>query len=74
MMTSLFYGIASLFENVLFIPYDLFRFTESWWLSNAINWLFVIVGLAAGAYWMNELKKYNDAQDDDTSNTAHSFL
>jgi len=30
--------------------------------------------LAAGAYWMNELKKYNDAQDDDTSSTAHSFL
>lgn len=73
-MTSLFYGIASLFENVLFIPYNLFRFTESWWLSNAINWLFVLVGLAAGGYWMNELKKYNDAQDDDTSNTAHSFL
>lgn len=73
-MTSLFYGIASLFENVLFIPYNLFRFTESWWLSNAINWLFVLVGLAAGAYWMNELKKYNYAQDDDTSNTAHSFL
>jgi len=73
-MTSLFYGIASLFENVLFIPYNLFRFTESWWLSNAINWLFMIVGLGAGAYWMNELKKYNDAQDDDTSSTAHSFL
>jgi len=36
--------------------------------------LFMIVGLAAGAYWMNELKKYNDAQDDDTSSTAHSFL
>ncbi|MGA0942064.1 MAG: DUF6341 family protein [Flavobacteriaceae bacterium] len=74
MMTSIFYAIAALFENVLFIPYDLLRFTESWWLSNAVNWLFGLVGLAAGAYCINELKKNNDANDDDSSNSAHSFL
>ena len=74
MMTSIFYAIAALFENVLFIPYNLLRSMDSWWLSNAINCLFILVGLAAGAYWMNELKKYKVANDDDTSNSAHSFL
>ena len=74
MITSIFYAIAALFENVLFIPYDLLRSMDSWWLSNAVSWLFVLVGLAAGGYWMNELKKYKDANDDDTSNSAHSFL
>ena len=64
MMTSIFYAIAALFENVLFIPYNLLRSMDSWWLSNAINCLFILVGLAAGAYWMNELKKYKDTNDD----------
>ena len=50
MMTSIFYAIAALFENVLFIPYDLLRSMDSWWLSNAVSWLFVLVGLAAGGY------------------------
>lgn len=74
MMTSIFYAIAALFENVLLMPYNLLRSMDSWWLSNAVNWLFVLVGLAAGGYWMSQLKKYKDAKDDDTSNSAHSFL
>jgi hypothetical protein len=74
MMTSIFYAIAALFENVLLIPYNLLRSMDSWWLSNAVNWLFVLVGMAAGGYWMSQLKKYKDTNDDDTSNSAHSFL
>jgi len=51
-MSSFFYGIEDLFVNVLFAPYDLLRFMESWWSSNIINWLFMIIGFVAMIYWM----------------------
>jgi hypothetical protein len=75
-MKELFEGIAWLFEEVLFIPLDALRELEleSWFLASFMNWFFIIVAFAAFFYWMKELKKYNDANDDDLDPTAHSFL
>ncbi len=33
-MKAFFEGIEDLFVNVLFWPYDIFRFMESWWAAN----------------------------------------
>ncbi len=73
-MSSFFYGIEDLFVNYLFSPFDLFRFMENWWASNAINWIFFIVGFIAMVYWMGRLKIFNDNGEEDKSISAHSYL
>ncbi|MDC6387786.1 uracil phosphoribosyltransferase [Maribacter sp. PR1] len=73
-MKSLFEGIEDLFVNVLFAPLDALRFTESWTLSNVLNWIFMLIGFVAFVYWMLELKKYNDNGEEDKTITSHSYL
>ena len=46
-MKSFFYGIEDLFVNGLFAPYDAFRFMDSWWGSNTVNWLFTIIWICS---------------------------
>ncbi len=73
-MSSFFYGIEDLFVNHLFWPYDFFRFMQNWWTSNIVNWLFMIIGSVAMVYWLMQLKKFNDNQEEDKSITSHSYL
>ena len=73
-MSSFFYGIEDLFVNGLFWPYDFFRFMESWWASNAVNWLLALAGAVAMVYWMGQLKKAHDSGEEDKDITAHSYL
>ncbi|CAM4083830.1 DUF6341 family protein [Gillisia limnaea] len=75
-MKDFFEGIASLFEDVLFIPFDLLRDLEleSWFLANFVNWIFVLVVFVAFFFWMKQLKKFNDNNEEDRDPTAHSFL
>ena len=58
-------GIASLFENVLFLPYDALRSLEldSWWLANIFSWVFLIIGSVAFVYWMLQLKDFNESTE-----------
>jgi hypothetical protein len=40
--------LASLFENVLFLPYDFFRKGISgWWASNTMSWVLILIGFIA---------------------------
>ncbi|MBT8188330.1 MAG: uracil phosphoribosyltransferase [Croceitalea sp.] len=73
-MKAFFYGIEDLFVNGLFAPFDFFRFLESWWTSNTINWLFFVLGAIAMVYWMGELKKFDARGEEDKSITSHSYL
>lgn len=75
-MKSFLEGIQYLFEQILFVPLNYFRRLEleNWWTANIINWIFIIVCIAAILYWMRELKRYNDKNDDIQDTTAHSFL
>lgn len=75
-MKDFFYAIEDLFVNVLFVPFDALRTLElsNWWLANILSWLFIVIGLAAFVYWMLELKKYNDNNEEDKSITSHSYL
>ncbi|RZS99272.1 DUF6341 family protein [Aquimarina brevivitae] len=75
-MKEFFESIESLFVDVLFAPLDYLRALEleSWSAANIINWLFMLIGFAAFFYWMKELKKFNDNNEEDRDPTAHSFL
>ena len=55
-------GIASIFEDFLFIPYDALRKLEldSWWLANIFSWIFLLIGAAAFIYWLGKLRDYNE--------------
>ena len=55
-------GIASLFEDILFLPYDALRSLEldSWWLANIFSWILLIIGIVAFVYWLGMLKKFDE--------------
>ena len=75
-MKDFFEGLASLFVDYLFAPYDMLRELEldNWWVANIASWLFIIIGLVAMVYWTLQLKKFDDKGEEDKSITAHSFL
>ncbi len=75
-MKEIFEGIAWLFEEILFIPFNVLRELQltSWFAANIINWVLFVIGFSAFIYWMMQLKKYNDNNEEDRDSTAHSFL
>lgn len=73
-MSNFFYGIQDLFENVLFLPFHGLRFMQSWWASNGVNWLFILIGIVALAYWLKQLSIFSKEGTEDTSSTSHSYL
>ncbi|MFC0603396.1 DUF6341 family protein [Winogradskyella pulchriflava] len=75
-MKDFFYGIQDLFVDVLFAPFDALRALEleSWFGANFMSWIFMIIGLVAFTYWMMQLAKYNNNNEEDKSVSAHSYL
>ena len=73
-MKAIFEGIEDLFVNVLFVPYDFFRFLESWWSANVLSWIFILIGGAAFVYWMLQLRKFDKSGEEENDLSAHSFL
>lgn len=73
---AFFEGIQSVTEAVLLNPLDGIREMElsNWFLSNGLNWLFMMIGVVALIYWLKELKKYNDEGTEDKTSTSHSYL
>ncbi len=75
-MKEFWEAIASLFVDLLFLPLDKLRALEleNWTAANVINWLFMLIGFVAFLYWMKELKKFNDNDEENRDPKAHSFL
>ena len=75
-MKVVFEGIAYLFEEVLFIPLNMLRElgASNWFAANAFNWFFLMIGFAGLFYWLRQLKKFNDNNEEDFDSTSHSFL
>ena len=73
---GVFEGIQSITENVLFVPFDMLRAVEldNWWFANIMSWILMLVGFVAFIYWMGQLKKFNDNDEEDKTSTSHSFL
>lgn len=75
-MKDFFYGIQDLFVDGIFAPFDALRALEleSWFSANIMSWIFMVIGLVGFTYWMLQLKKYNDNNEEDKSVSAHSYL
>ena len=75
-MKVVFEGIAYLFEEVLFIPLNMLRElgASNWFAANVFNWFFLMIGFAGLLYWLRQLKKFNDNNEEDFDSTSHSFL
>ena len=75
-MKVFFYAIQDLFVDILFAPFDALRALEvdNWWAANIVSWILIIIGLVAFVYWMLQLKKFEDNNEEDKSITSHSYL
>lgn len=75
-MKTIFEGIADLFVNVILAPFDAMRALEleNWWTANTLNWIFMIICAVAMVYWVMQLKKFNDNNEESKDVTAHSYL
>ena len=75
-MKNFFETIASLFEELLFSPFQLLTQVEliSWWVANGVSFIFLSVGLIAGVYWINQLRKFDKNGEEKKDSSAHSFL
>ena len=61
--SNIFRWIGSLFTEYLFIPFNQLRSDLAlrefgWWISNGVNWLFLIVFLFLLRYLMKESYKF----------------
>ena len=75
-MKNFFEGIAWLFEEVFFIPFEILRNLQltSWTLANSVNWVFLLVGFSAMVYWVLQLNLFDKNGEEDKDPSAHSFL
>ena len=75
-LRDIFYAIQEFTEEVLFAPFNALRALEleNWTAANVMNWFFMLIGFVAFVYWMIQLKKFNDNNEEDTSSTSHSYL
>ena len=75
-MRDLVYGIQDIFLNYLLVPFELLRFKEldNWWIANFMTWISLAVFICAFTYWMLQLKKFEDNNEENKSVSAHSFL
>ena len=75
-MKAFFEGIAWLFEEILFLPYNILRELEqtSWLLAHSVNWIFLIIGFSALIYWVLQLNLFDKNGEEDKDPSAHSFL
>lgn len=68
--SNIFRWIGTLFTEVLFLPFQWIRTQIAtqelgWWISNAVNWLFLLVLLILFGYWMKQSKKFLDEGTED---------
>jgi hypothetical protein len=75
-MKDIFEAIADFFVNIAFVPYDALRALEleNWFAANIMSWIFIAIGFVAFTYWMLQLKKFEDNNEEDKSISSHSFL
>jgi len=68
--SNIFRWIGSLFTDILFLPFKWLRLELAtadlgWWLSNGVNWLFLLVLLVLFGYWMKQSKTFLDEGTED---------
>ncbi|MBJ34469.1 MAG: uracil phosphoribosyltransferase [Flavobacteriaceae bacterium] len=76
MFKDFFYSIGWLFNEFLFLPFDILRSIqfESWYLANIVSWSFIFIGILGAAYWLKKLKEFENNNEENKDITSHSFL
>ena len=59
MVKDFFYSLGWLFQEVLFLPFDLLRSIQldNWYIANIVTWTFILIGIVGAAYWLKKLKE-----------------
>lgn len=75
-MKKIFEATATLFEDIMFLPYQLLTQLEpySWWLANGVSFFFLTIGFIATVYWIKQLRKFDKNREENKDPSAHSFL
>lgn len=58
---NIFRAIADFCTNILFAPYDTFRFMDGWWISNTVNTILILIAFALFFYWLGQLQRFRKA-------------
>jgi hypothetical protein len=68
-MTEFWYFIASIFEDLLFLPFDWLREWQdsTWWGANLLNFGFVLIAAMAFLYWRKQLDSFENEDHHDYS-------
>jgi|AntDeeMinimDraft_4_1070355.scaffolds.fasta_scaffold04918_2 hypothetical protein len=68
-MTEFWYFIASIFEDLLFLPFDWLREWQdsTWWGANLLNFGFVLIAAMAFLYWLKQLDSFENEDHHDYS-------
>lgn len=76
MWRNIFEGIGSFFTEIAFAPLDALAALElkTWWGGNIMTWVFMTILVVLLAYWIKQLKIFDDNKEEDKSIKAHSFL
>jgi hypothetical protein len=75
-MKNFFEGIAYLCEEVLFAPFNTLREMEleNWTAANTLNWIFMLIAASAMVYWVLQLKKFDNNNEERKDISSHSYL
>lgn len=75
-MRDVFDGIGSFFTEIAFVPFDFLAKLElqNWWVANVMSWFFIAILGVLLVYWINQLKIFDENNEEDKSSKAHSFL
>jgi len=75
-MKAFFFFFSWLFEEILFLHFELLRQIElsSLTMANTVNWIFLLVGFVAMLYWIKQLNLFDKRNEEDKDPSAHSFL
>ena len=68
--SNIFRWVGTFFTEVLFLPFQWIRTQIAtqelvWWISNIVNWGFLLVLLILFGYWMKQSKKFLDEGTED---------
>ena len=68
--SNIFRWVVTFFTEVLFLPFQWIRTQIAtqelgWWISNIVNWGFLLVLLILFGYWMKQSKKFLDEGTED---------
>jgi len=60
-VNNIFRATGDFCTDLLFAPYDFFRFMDGWWGSNLIGTLLVATGFIFLFYWLGQMSKQSKA-------------